>query len=300
MSSAAKEIAYNIEAVFTPFDDTNSKQQIALAKARQNTKDGMDTSAFDAWRQGVELTDSKFVYGSSQPKIWAGNTLGITDIVVYGQAPSWVDYEGTIAFDDTVVERTPLQTVQGVPPGELDTQTEDGPMYRLEAIMEPLTIPGRVNINDLNPERSFRAGLESGNPDDLYQFGSSTDVVTSFVEYKDNSQTRYFIDDGVKYYGDGAQNQKIVTPGDRSNRVESNKHSFDDLVDLTLINSLNIGSGGNSATFKQTIALLQINLDEDLRNNYELRSAACGSDVYGANQAIYGTDSIAYIGTYRG
>lgn len=300
MSSTTKEITYSIEAVYTPFDDTNSKQQVALAKARQNTKDGMDTSAFDIWRQGVELTDSKFVYGSSQPKIWAGNTLGITDIVVYGQAPSWVDYEGTIAFDDTVYERTPLQTAQFASVSEVFTQTEDGPMYRLEAIMEPLTIPGRVNINDLNPERSFRASIESGNPDDDYQLGSSTDVVSSFVEYKDNKQTRYFIDGGVKYYGAGAQDQRIVTPGTRSNKVESNKYGFDDLTDLTLINSLNIGTGGNSTTFKQTITLLQINLDEDLRNNYEVRSAACGGDVYGANQAIYGTDSIAYMGTYRG
>lgn len=297
---SAKELSYNIEAVYTPYDDTNSKAVIAMIKARLNTKDGMDTSAFDVWRQGVELTDSKFVYGSSQPKIWAGNTLGITDIVVYGQAPTWTDYEGTIAFDDTVYERTAVETVQNAPVTEVYDQVEEGPMYRDEAIMEALTVPGRLIKDNANPERVFRAGIESGNPNDSYQLGQSSDVIVDVVNYLSPIQERYFVDTGTRYYGLGTDDQKIATENDRSNRVESPQRPFDDTSTNMLVRTLNIAPGPVSDLYKQTILNLKLNLDDDLRNSNGVRSVVCGSDVYGANQAIYGTDSIAFIGTYRG
>jgi hypothetical protein len=299
MSTVAKELAYNIEAVYKPFDDTNSQALEQLVKARANTKDGMDTSAYDVWRQGVELTDSKYIYGSSQPKIWAGNTLGLTELFVLGQAPSYVDFEGTIAYDDTVYERTSDQVLQNFPVSEKYTQIETGPMYRLEAIMEPLTIRSRISDGTVEPERQFRMGVESGNPSDLYQLGTVTDVVVTTIDYKPAKQTRYFVDGGVRYFGDGSDENKISTPGDRS-LVEADVYAFDDYNIKPIVDQINIGTGGDSAAFKQTIALLDINLDEDLRQVYGNRSTVCGGDVYGANQALYGTDSIAYIGTYRG
>jgi len=43
-----------------------------------------------------------------------------------------------------------------------------------------------------------------------------------------------------------------------------------------------------------------LNLDDDLRKRYGIKSTPAGQDVYGPKQARYGTDSIAYSGYLRG
>jgi hypothetical protein len=45
---------------------------------------------------------------------------------------------------------------------------------------------------------------------------------------------------------------------------------------------------------------LKIELDEDIRETYTVKSATAGYSVYGPSQAIYGTDSITFNGWLRG
>ena len=52
--------------------------------------------------------------------------------------------------------------------------------------------------------------------------------------------------------------------------------------------------------FIAKLKLLHIELDDDIRETYTQKSATAGYSVYGPQQSLYGTDSIAFTGWLRG
>lgn len=70
---------------------------------------------------------------------------------------------------------------------------------------------------------------------------------------------------------------------------------YNDTENEAIVNQVNT----TSAPLKAVLEALDINLDEDIRGTFDVKSAPAGFDVYGANSAIYGTDSIAYRGKFR-
>lgn len=286
---------------FTPFDDTQSENQYVMAAVSKQTKSGMDTTAFDAWRQGVELTQSKFVYGSSQPKFWVGNTKGFGKLLTYGQARSWTEYENTTVFDDLVIPFNPVMFIEMGDQYPVPIYFNDGPMEEEEAIIEPLTIPFRKDpMAGFDPPRQAHGSLEDGNPRDPYNYGRNTNRITSFIPYEDAITPDYFLDAGQEYIGAGSLQDSIVVEGFVP-YILRKMEPFDDTEDEEIVKQVEIsGTGNDDVAFLAALKALRFDLEDDIRESFMQKSAPCGNDVYGTNQAIYGTDSIAYVGLNRG
>jgi len=202
MSNINQEIEGSLGIGFSPFDDSLSEGQKLMSSLFTNVKDGMDTSAFDAWRQGIELSLPMYVYGSSQPKLWAGNIKGLVNLSTYGQAVSWTEYKNSAEWTDDIIEFDPYLYITGQSYYPSPIYTSGGPMLEEEAILEPLTIPFRKSLIDgFNPPRQIHAGMDDGNIADNYGFGSSTDRVRQFIEYDAPLTPNFFLDAGQEYIG---------------------------------------------------------------------------------------------------
>ena len=97
---------------YVPFDDAREANRYIASSTSAQSGSGMDTTAFDNWRQGVELTIPKYLYGSVLPKIWAGNLNHFIKIVTYGQARSWTEHDGLKYRADQSIEFNSLQYIQ--------------------------------------------------------------------------------------------------------------------------------------------------------------------------------------------
>lgn len=285
---------------FTPFDDSQDQNRFIVAAISKQTKNGMDTSAFDAWRQGVELTQSKFVYGSSQPKFWVGNTKGYGNLITYGQARSWTEYENTTSFDDLTIPFNPVLFITLGQNYPVPIYFNDGPMEEEEAIIEPFTIPFRKDpVAGFDPPRQIHGSLEDGNSRDPYNFGRNTNRISSFIPYDPPLTQEPFLDAGQEYVGVTLQNSIVIegfVPF-----IQRESEPFNDTRDEEIVKEITLTLNNvNDIQFLAALNSLKFDLEDDIRDSFFQKSAPCGNDVYGTNQAIYGTDSIAYVGLNRG
>jgi len=282
------------------FNDTGDDlHNMAIATYGQ-TGSSMDTSGIDHIRQGVEMRTMKHWLGSNQPKIWTGNIQHITQLHTYGQARSWVEYDNTIAWQDEQIEFNPLLFITDNSTYPLPIVFNGGPMDAEEAIIEPLTIPYRSEKNYIEgslPVHRPKGNFEDGNP--TSDNPQSNNRIMQFIEYDAPLTPSPFLDAGQQYFGAGALEDCIILEGYVAFTIRHGK-PFDDTHDEEIVNQLNIDiTTPGSVDFMTQLKLLSVELDEDLRGDYVRKSATAGYTVYGA-QARYGTDSLAYLGSYRG
>lgn len=288
---------------FFPFDDGNESARIIIAGIfayTGSTSASMDTTAFDQFRQGVELTNAKYLYQTTQPKLWAGNLSHATNVTIYGQARTWTQYTNKLAHDDILVRFDVTRYITDPDHYPTPYYFNDGPQTNDEAIIEPLTIPYRKTPEDgAFPPHSVKASLEDGNTFDT--FPKSANRVSQFVEYAAPITPRFFLDAGQEYIGSGILADKIVREG-WVPLILRQGAPFNDTKDESIVGQLNADftSTGNSAVFIKALNALKIELDEDIREEYTQKSAPAGYSVYGPGQARYGTDSLTFVGLLRG
>lgn len=245
---------------FTPFDDTQSKP-----RQPQPTNSGYDTTSWDVFRQGVEISTNKFRFLGTQPKLWSGNIDGSSDFVTYGQAPSTID-ANSIGLESKFNDASNFDPISFVSMGSaypLPIVFNDGPAQELEAILEPLTIPFRRNTNEgTYHAHAIRGELEDGNNFDSF-IALSTNRIEQFSEYSVPINTSFFLDEGPGYFGNISRNpyasgiEKILTAYDDT-KCDSARDS----------------------------GILSLNK----------KSMSAGYTYYGLNAGQVGTDSIAFGG----
>lgn len=274
---------------FLPFNDNPPKP-----KDNVSVKANYDTTAFDAFRQGVEITSALYLFGSSMPKLWAGNQVGVPDFThqvetsVFGQTLDFVESNKN-GFGTTFHDLPKFNAVTYIVLGALypyPIELNDGPAASDEAILEPFTIPFRLDTNEPSnyQARQIHADMEEGGGlDDLSKSGC---VISQFISYKPAPVTRFFLDLGGGKFGTVNVQQYTTT-------IQKLINPYDELNSRALFGQLT----NQSAAFQTAIAPLKIDTNQDLRGPSS-RSASAGYSQYGyaINAALYGTDSITYQG----
>jgi hypothetical protein len=286
---------------FHAFNDCGDVLHSVVVATYTQSGSSMDTSGIDGLRQGVEMRTMKHWLGSNQPKIWAGNINHITQIHTYGQARSWVEYGKTIQWYDNQIEFNPVLFITNNSRYPYPIVFNGGPMDSEEASIEPLTIPYRSEksyIEGSHPVHRPKGNLEDGNPtSDIPQ---SNNRILQFIDYDAPITPSPFLDAGQQYIGAGALEDCIILEGYVNYNI---RHGipFDDTKNEEIVKQLNVDiTTPGSTDFIGQLKLLHIELEDDIRENYGRRSASAGCSIYGGNSARYGTDSIAFLGTYRG
>lgn len=275
---------------FTPFQDSDTPR---VQKAVQNflsATQGYDTTVFDMYRQGVSIRTSKHLYSTTQPKLWAGNLNHAIRVVTLGQARDFTEFEDDPKFEE-LPEFNPVWYIQDQE-YPFPIVFNDGPQEEEEAIIEPFTIPFRKpnTFGNFDP-RQPKAVLEDGNGFDNLDGGTTR--VEQFIEYSIPSTPRFFLDEGVEYFG--PVNNAIVIEGFVAH-IQRDIDPFDDTKDERIVEQITT----NNAAFISRLKELDFDLSEDIRGTFSKKSAPAGGDVYGPEAARYGTDSIAYRGLTRG
>lgn len=266
--------------LFSPYDDTQTRERPV-----QPTESGYNTSGFDVYRQGVEITTDRYRFMGTQPKIWSGETTGFFDFVTYGQSPGSID--GNVLNMESKYEDIPeFNPVDYISLGiayPVPIVFNEGPSGETETTIEPLTIPFKKPTNE-GPyyAHSVRGSFESGNEEGWIV--KSTNVVDQFVDLIYQSDTRFFLDEGGDDFGNVIRESYVAD-------VEQTPTPFDDLISFSLENEVQ--------TTEETI--LEIVRDGFQTEGMSLlpygkKSAPAGFSVYGLNAGRYGTDSIAYAG----
>lgn len=276
---------------FTPFDDSR-----ATIKPINATKSGL-LQPFDNLRQGVEITNSKQLYGSTQPKFYSGNDFtgqakqsGFVDhsvkIISYGQPTSFISSDETSKFIDMIPTFNAKNYIILGSNYPRPVILNGGSMQSEEAIIEPLTITSRLLLSTEGTYNvhSMHGELEDGN--NFYNINKSANRVQSFVETAPSTVKAFFLDLGEKRFGgirieaSVANIQKLVSP-------------FDDMETSKISKSVKT----NDTTFTNALLGMKINNNQDIRP-FKTKSSTCGFSAVGPNFA--GCDSISYNNLARG
>lgn len=265
---------------YTPFDDTQTRTRSSVTPGV-----GYNTAGWDLYRQGVEITTNRFQFMGSQPKLWAGNTSGYSDVVTFGQNPGSIDSNvlGLESKFQDVPEFNPVAYIQLGVAYPLPIIFNDGPGEQLEATIEPLAIPFKKYSNE-GPvyAHAIRGEYENGNMEGVSV--RSANPVEQFVELYPTSNPRFFLDEGADYFGNVPKDPFVADVG----TVPS---PFDD----SLSRSLGHRVRTTNPTIKQFAIGNTIPGEEDMLP-YGKKSAPAGSTYYGPDAALYGTDSMAFGG----
>jgi hypothetical protein len=266
---------------FTPFDDA----QTVVVPVRA-TRNGYDTSGWDLYRQGVEISNNKFRFLGSQPKLWSGNTDGSTDIVTYGQALGSID-ENTTNLGSKFLDIPRFNPVAYIELGQdypAPILFNEGPSQKEEAVIEPLTIPFRLPTNE-GPfyAHSVRGEMEDGNSFDSH-ITRATNRFEQFIELHPPMNIRFFLDEGGDYFGTVLRSPYIAD-------IERKIVPFDDTLPYSPESKLQTTNG----TIKNIIHEGAKQGEENLLP-YGKKSAQAGFSYYGLNSGQYGTDSVAFGG----
>ena len=186
-----------------------------------------------------------------------------------------------------------------------------GPQFAEEAIIEPLPIPDRLSTNESvqNPARGIFAFLEAGNQGETRHLGTDLieqrkfrdlpRVVRPFLEYDSN----YIIVTGSS--GEGVIKVIQIKPSAIP----------DPTITAKIRPCLDELNGQYLPTVTNTLDLLNAVVAGDKRpyytRNYAItvsdlvsrdqKSSTAGYDCcYGGDSNLYGTDSIAFVGLWRG
>lgn len=275
---------------FTPFDDNQTPARVDHPTG--SGKANYDTSGWDNWRQGVEITLEKFLYGSSMPRMWDGN-LDLTHqipLVTYGQALNFIDGNplGLESKFEDLPLFNPVAYITLGPDYPLPIVFNDGPMKSDEAQIEPLTIPFKMRTNE-GPYyvHGVHASLEDGS--NLDNLNGDTSRVSQFVDFDPPLVVRPFLDQGGGELGGVRIDQYIAIDMQRIIRP------FDDTGDQVVLRQLS----NQSPEFQTAIAPLQINNRDNLNPSGQ-RSMPSGYTYSGPNAALYGTDSVTFGGWMLG
>ena len=292
-----------VQLEFTPYNDIDPvKATISAISIYETTgSGGMITTGSDGLRQGVEIRTNKHLFVSNQPKMWAGNFEHAVKITTLGQFRSWTEYTNTKAWDDTVIEFSASLYIKDPNNYAYPIYFNNGPQQGEEAVIEPLTLPYRLNksvIEGAWPIHRPKGNLEDGNPDTNLPQGNSR--ILQFIPYEDQLTHDPFLDAGQQYIGDGPIEDDIIVEG-YVDYVRTIIRPFDDTRDEEIVKQVVlIGDDTTDNDYLVLLKSLDINLDEDLRQDYTQKSATAGYPVYGPQQSRYGTDSVAYVGWLRG
>ncbi len=291
--TAYSETESLIGTEFSPYDDSTTGYPASTRIGAQpehviaifnQSGSGMDTSAFDKFRQGVEMRIPKHVYGSTQPKLWAGNLLQIPRTYLpYGEARTWTEYENTTEYYDNTIPFNPVQYIKSqnnnVNTYPFPIYFNDGPQEGQEAIMEPLTIPFRAATSYVEgafPARRPKGNLEDGNPTpDIPQ---SNNRVYQFIDYNSPLTPDPYLDAGQEYIGAGSIEDAIIREGyvDFLLRLGD---PFDDTETEVVVKQLQFNTGSIAG---QTFLATLLNLDIGFRRRHKrkLYSKISNSRLY--------------------
>lgn len=295
---------YWVTSSLVPFDDTQSrKYKLPTTSSQGIGQSGINLSLIDNYRQGVEITLSKHVYDSNQPKLWGGRVEHDGRInhqintFTYGQAVSFTEFFGTNRYNDNLRTFNPVTFIELGNEYPYPIIYNDGPQAQQEAIIEPLTIPMRLqSVESLYYIHDVHGYLEDGNHLDGLRYGNSQ--IRQYIPYS-SSVCRPFLDDGEVRWGETFSGS-IYIEGYQSN-VQRKLSPFNDLDDKFVLNKLSsFTSSDDSNTMKTALLNLKYNFDNEEERKYNEKGASAGYDIYGPQQAQYGRDSIVYIGMLRG
>jgi hypothetical protein len=248
---------------FTPFIESQTPFRVVAATS------GLDTSAIDRFRQGVEISpvSAKRFLGSS-PKMGSGNADHSFLILNYGFSIGFDDQNSGSAFSDNE-KFNPVKFL-------LNEQTQTYPILLnggvagwLDAVLQPLTIPYRTK--ESIPEVPFFAHRITA---------KIMPSASGFELYETLSGISAFKDSGAYTIGN-VRVEGIV------GELENGIRPYDDSNQQPILN--------DCAASTDLMAILQtmsLNLNGDLRP-FNARSTTKGF-VYGQYNANVGTDSIAF------
>ena len=325
------------EIGFSPFVD----EPFFYGKTNKNlvTTNGIDTTAIDNFREGVNLRTYTELFRSNQPKIFFvdgvsdigalpnGNLTHQSAFFTPGQAVDFIQYTNNHLFDDAhlIVETrrksgfSPmvdfLKLQKAIVVDGLDAnvvyplQLNGGPQYLEEAIIEIFPLPFRLATIESPKEQSygiFGEFLDGGDYDDESRFGSV--VVEQFVERNINPESvRYYLEFGGQFILVQDESKKII------GKVEPHPSAVaDDSVFKKITPWLDEARNQYFPRFTNTLNLLgvMVNGEQYFTRNYgttnvelqtrDKKSSTSGRSYYGPNVGYYGVDSIAFGGLLRG
>jgi hypothetical protein len=265
---------------FSPFDDTQ-----AHTRSIQPTENGYDTSGWDLYRQGVEITTDRVRFLGSQPKMWSGEITGYSTIVTFGQNPGTIDGNaiGLESKFEDLPEFNPVAFLTLGAAYPLPITFNDGPSEETEATIEPFVVPFKKPTNE-GPyyAHTVRASYEEGNIEG--HIVKSTNRIEQFVDLRPSLDTRFFLDEGADYFGNLPRDPCVADVGFLP-------IPFDDTLPYSPDNKLTTVN----SVFHQVIRDGSETGEVDFLP-YSKKSTPAGFSCYGLNAGQYGTDSVAFLG----
>lgn len=244
-----------------------------------------DTTQVDAYRQGVEMRNTRDLVLSTQPKLWGGesNRYGVLSHEnslppeALGQPGSWTSYEGTVQWSDTQAGWDPVRFMRFRASYLNPVWVDLGPEGRFEAGVEPLDIGGRRGIPGVRV-------LE------VHQARGEADLTTAEHEFRGGTLGAYL---DIEANLTGSLRPNRWNPSSLGTTSPYHDEEDWEVVDDHII--------GGSVPLVATLRAMKVNLDQDIDLRHKgHKSAPAGRDVYGPGQARVGTDSLAFLGTTRG
>lgn len=266
---------------FTPFDDTQT-----VVRGPRPTRNGYDTSSWDIYRQGMEITNDRFRFMGTQPKMWSGTTDGAISTQTYGQSQGTIESNASgldAKFQDYTVFN-PLAYISMGIEYPLPVSFNEGASQEKDAMIEPLAIPFRMHSNE-GPvyAHAIRAEIEDGNNFDNIS-AKSSNRTEQFIELAEPRSARYFLDEGGGYFGNILLDPYISA-------IERKIAPFDDTLPYSAENRLTT----TNVAIRRAIRDGQRLGEQDLLP-YGKKSAPAGYSYYGTNAGQYGTDSVTFGG----
>lgn len=302
--SIVNENSFDFSEEFTPFDDSGKARETQMAAGTAlATTNSINTSTYDQYRQGISLKTEKHLVQGFGAKIWSGNINGYIRVGTYGQTLPFTEFQNNKSFYD----RPNFDSIRYLQMGfnyPKPIMFNDGPQQSKECIIMPLTIPFRKGFDDNEgPEyvHSVRAFLEDGNPT-ADQLNGHSNRIRQFIDFKAPKEAMPFLDEGSEYIGSGygavsgSTTGSILVAG-YIDFVSRSIEPYDDTANQSLLLELTTGSVDMANAIN---ALSGFNLDMDIREGVERKSATAGYCVYGPGAGRTGTDSVAFNGFLRG
>ena len=260
-----------------------------------------------------------------------GEIIHESTFTTYGQAGDFIQYTANTLFNDSHVgvEGTILNSngvriskttnyliesgyiVEGIINADdvYPIYMNGGPQFYEESIIEPFPMPFRLATNESPQEqiRGIYAFLEAGNVGDERRFG--TDIAEQRVYREFPTVVRSFFEYGANYYiVTGSTGKVIDVINTRPNAIldqtvqpqlkpwvdEANGQYFPDLTNTTDLLGVTV------ATTQQPFFSENYGLSDSELQSRDQKSSTAGYSYYGGNASLYGTDSIAFGGYYRG
>ena len=269
-----------------------------------------------------------------------GELLHQSPFITYGQAGDYVQYtsntlfndshvgvDGTLLFGGTRISKTANYLIESALIVEGYLNADDvypiymngGPQFYEESIIEPFPMPFRLATNESPQEqiRGIYAFLETGNVGDERRFG--TDAVEQMVYREEPKTFRSYLEYGAGYIivtGSGGEVVGVIDT--RPNAImaqtvqpkmepwvdQPNGAFFPELTNTTDLLSVQVTSSVVNLNGEVVGSIVQpffsenYGLSDSNLQTRDQKSATAGF-TYG-NVALYGTDSVAFGGYFRG